>query len=201
MEEANVIMQEELITIRTDEELEQKFNQGYQNFWLQRNIETHYPVLWNIAEKYFNAFPSSYLVEKGFSVVTNILIKQRNRLKINERGYLRLQLTNIEPNLAKLVESHQAKIGKYKRKNDRTLKFTQEILDQARDRISRGESKSESDFAPSEVTDRPQQEQVKETHTEIERSSIDDSSSDEDNDTLAKVRDSGYYKTKASKCD
>ena len=107
MEEANVVMQEELITISTDEELKQKFNQGYQKFWLQRNIETQYPALWNIAEKYLIAFPSSYLVEKGFSVVTNILTKQRNRLKINERGDLRLQLTNIEPDLARLVESHQ----------------------------------------------------------------------------------------------
>lgn len=107
IEEANVIMQEELITISTDEELKQKFNQGYQKFWLQRNIETQYPTLWNIAEKYLIAFPSSYLVEKSFSVVTNILTKQRNRLKINERGDLRLQLTNIEPDVARLVDSHQ----------------------------------------------------------------------------------------------
>ncbi|CAH1106314.1 unnamed protein product [Psylliodes chrysocephalus] len=100
MEEANVIMQEELITISKDEKLKQKFNQGYQKFWLQRNFETQYPVLWNIAEKYLIAFPSSYLVEKGFSGATNIL-------KINERGDLRLQLTNIEPDLARLVEIHQ----------------------------------------------------------------------------------------------
>ncbi|CAH1100317.1 unnamed protein product [Psylliodes chrysocephalus] len=66
-----------------------------------------YSVLWNIAQKYLIAFPSSYLVEKGFSVVTNILTKQRNRLKINEREDLRLQLINIEPDLARFVESHQ----------------------------------------------------------------------------------------------
>ncbi|XP_049816406.1 uncharacterized protein LOC126263359 [Schistocerca nitens] len=102
IEETNVIMQEELITISTDEELKQKFNQGYQKFWLERNIETQYPTLWNIAEKYLIAFPSSYVVEKSFSVVTNILTKQRNRLKINERGDLRLQLT-----VARLVDNHQ----------------------------------------------------------------------------------------------
>ncbi|CAH1110401.1 unnamed protein product [Psylliodes chrysocephalus] len=106
MEEANVIIQKELI-ISTDEELKQKFNQGYQKFWLQRNIETPYVVLWNIAETYLIAFPLLYLVEKGYSVVTNILTKRRNWLEINERGYLRLQLTNIEPDLARLVESHQ----------------------------------------------------------------------------------------------
>ncbi|CAH2008014.1 unnamed protein product [Acanthoscelides obtectus] len=32
-------------------------------------------------------------------------------------------------------------MGKYKRKSDRSLKFTQEIIDQARDRIAKGESK------------------------------------------------------------
>ncbi|CAH1111973.1 unnamed protein product [Psylliodes chrysocephalus] len=85
-----------------DEELKQKFNQGYQKFWLQQHIETQYPVLWNIAEKYLISLPSSYLVEKGFSVVTNILTKQRNCLIINEREDLRLQLTNIKPDLARL---------------------------------------------------------------------------------------------------
>lgn len=56
MEEANVIMKEELITISTDEELKQEFNQGYQKFWLQCNIETQYPVLWNIAENTLSLF-------------------------------------------------------------------------------------------------------------------------------------------------
>ena len=107
LEEATVIIQEELIAISTDEDLKEKFYQGYQKFWLQRNIESQYPALWNIAQKYLISFPSSYLVERGFSVVTNILTKQRNRLKINERGDLRLQLTNIEPDVARLVESHQ----------------------------------------------------------------------------------------------
>ncbi|CAH1101323.1 unnamed protein product [Psylliodes chrysocephalus] len=45
IEEANLIMQEELIIISTDEELKQKFNQGYQKFWLRLNIETQYHVL------------------------------------------------------------------------------------------------------------------------------------------------------------
>ena len=65
IEEANLIMQEELITISTDKELKQKFNQGYQKFWLQRNIAIQYPTLWNIAEKYLIAFPLSYLVKKA----------------------------------------------------------------------------------------------------------------------------------------
>ncbi|KRX18504.1 hypothetical protein T07_13155 [Trichinella nelsoni] len=39
------------------------------------------------------AFPSSYLVERGFSVVTDFLTKKRNRL--------------IEPNVDRLVAMHQ----------------------------------------------------------------------------------------------
>lgn len=104
IEEANVIMQEQLITISIDEELKQQFNQGYQKFWLRRKIETQYSKVRNIAEKYLRAFLSSYLVEKKFSVVTNIFMKKTNRLKIND---LRLQRTNIEPNVARLIDSQQ----------------------------------------------------------------------------------------------
>ncbi|CAH2097818.1 unnamed protein product [Euphydryas editha] len=69
----------------------------------EANVITLLSPLWNIAEKYLIALTSSYLVEKGFSMVTNILTKQRNRLKINERGDLRLKRTNIETDLARLV--------------------------------------------------------------------------------------------------
>ncbi|KRY09549.1 hypothetical protein T12_2619 [Trichinella patagoniensis] len=44
------------------------------------------------------AFSSSYLVERGFSVVTDFLTNKRSRLQIAKRGDLRLFLTNIEPN-------------------------------------------------------------------------------------------------------
>ena len=54
------------------------------------------------------AFPSSYLVEKGFSAVMHILRKSRNRLQISQRGDLRLYLTKLEPNITKLVQSREA---------------------------------------------------------------------------------------------
>ena len=43
------------------------------------------------------AFPASYLVENGFSSVSQLLGKQR----------LRLNLTNIQPDLEKIVSRHQ----------------------------------------------------------------------------------------------
>ncbi|CAH1993695.1 unnamed protein product [Acanthoscelides obtectus] len=82
IEETNVIIQEELTELSTNEELKVQFKNGYQQFWLQNNIPVTYPVLWNIAMKFLISFPSSYLVERGFSAVTNLLTTKRNRLDI-----------------------------------------------------------------------------------------------------------------------
>lgn len=102
-----VTVQEELIGLSTNEELKVQFRKGYQQFWLQKDIPVAYPVLWAIARKFLIAFPSSYLVEKGFSAVTNFLTKKRNRLQITERGDLRLYLTNLNPNIDQLISEHQ----------------------------------------------------------------------------------------------
>ncbi|KRY24502.1 hypothetical protein T01_7864 [Trichinella spiralis] len=37
-------------------------------------------------EKFLLALPSSYLVERGFSVVTDFQTKKSNRLQIDKRG-------------------------------------------------------------------------------------------------------------------
>ncbi|XP_077288049.1 SCAN domain-containing protein 3-like [Arctopsyche grandis] len=79
-------LQEELIGLSTNEELKVQIRKGYQQFWLQKDIPVAYPVLWAIARKFLIAFPSSYLVERGFSAVNNFLTKKRNRLQITERG-------------------------------------------------------------------------------------------------------------------
>ena len=50
------------------------------------------------------AFPTSYLVEKGFSAVMRLHTKQRNRLQITKLGDLRLMLTKFEPDVAKLAD-------------------------------------------------------------------------------------------------
>ncbi|CAH1962651.1 unnamed protein product [Acanthoscelides obtectus] len=76
IEETNVIIQEELTELSTNEELKVQLKNGYQQFWLQNNIPVTYSVLWNIARKFLISFPSSYLVEKGFSAVTNLLTKK-----------------------------------------------------------------------------------------------------------------------------
>ncbi|CAH1975392.1 unnamed protein product [Acanthoscelides obtectus] len=108
IEETNVIIQEELTELSTNEEPMVQFKNGYQQFWLQNNIPVTYPVLWNIARKFLISFSSSYLVERGFSAVTNLLTKKRNRLDIISRGDLRLTLTKLTPNVDNLLLKHQA---------------------------------------------------------------------------------------------
>ncbi|KAJ8877814.1 hypothetical protein PR048_022272 [Dryococelus australis] len=76
-EETDIILQEELIGISTNEELKGQFRKRYQQFWLQRVIPVTYPALWTIARKFLIAFSSSYLLEIGFSAVANLLTKKK----------------------------------------------------------------------------------------------------------------------------
>lgn len=108
LETAELSLQEELIELSTNEELKVKFKNGYQEFWLQCQISVLYPALWAASKKFFIAFPSSYLAERGFSIVSNLLTKKRNRLSIVERGDLRLLMTSMEPNIDRLLSLHQA---------------------------------------------------------------------------------------------
>ncbi|CAH2012366.1 unnamed protein product [Acanthoscelides obtectus] len=103
----DILNMEELTELSTNEELKVQFKNGYQQFWLQNNISVTYPVLWNIARKFLISFPTSYLVERGFSAVTNLLTKKRNRLDIISRGDLRLTLTKLTPNVDNLLLKHQ----------------------------------------------------------------------------------------------
>ncbi|CAH1098941.1 unnamed protein product, partial [Psylliodes chrysocephalus] len=103
----NVILQEELLELSTNEELKVTFKRGYQKFWLRAEIPEKYPGLWGIVQKLLIAFPSSYLVEKRFSFVTNLLTKKRSKLNITKRGDLRLFLTKLKSNIDNLLSIHQ----------------------------------------------------------------------------------------------
>ncbi|KAG8234800.1 hypothetical protein J437_LFUL006633 [Ladona fulva] len=102
------ILEEELIGIQNDVELKPKFKINYQEFWLQMEVSDHYPALWMVVKKLHLAFPTSYLVERGFSAVIQLISKQRNRLQVCECGDLRLLLSDIKPDVGKLVSGHQA---------------------------------------------------------------------------------------------
>ena len=105
--EIDIFLQEPLIELQSDEIMRAKFKDGKYNIWKTNDVATKYPLLWDKAQFYAIAFPISYLVEAGFSRVSQMLSKARNRLDIVKRGDLRLSLTSIEPNTKKLVEKHQ----------------------------------------------------------------------------------------------
>lgn len=101
-------LEEELLELLNDFELKPAFKrENYQEFWMQSEVQRKFPSLWGKAKLFFIAFPSSYLAEQGFSVVTQILTKSRNRLDIVKRGDLRLRLTSIAPNIDQLLQQHQ----------------------------------------------------------------------------------------------
>ena len=58
-----------------------------------------FPNLWPVAKLLVLAIPTSYLVERGFSAVVQLLTKERNRLDIAQCGDLRLLLTEMKPDV------------------------------------------------------------------------------------------------------
>lgn len=107
--ETDITCQEELLHLKYDEESKSIFNNdGYLKMWQNKKVPALYPNMWKIIIQVLLPFPTSYLVESGFSAVNHIVTKQRHCLKITERGDLRLFLTKIEPDINKLVSQHQA---------------------------------------------------------------------------------------------
>ncbi|KRX42099.1 SCAN domain-containing protein 3 [Trichinella murrelli] len=101
-------LQEEHVEMSADLEAKLLFkHKSLSEFWSNVNITNKYPKLSAAAQPFLLAFPSSYLVEAGFSHVNAILSKQRNRLNLEMRGDLRLKLTNFQPNINALAAAHQ----------------------------------------------------------------------------------------------
>ncbi|CAH1976301.1 unnamed protein product [Acanthoscelides obtectus] len=66
LEETNVIIQEELTELSTNEELKVQFKNGYRQFWLQNNIPVTYPRIMEYSEEIFNFF--SIVIPSGKGV-------------------------------------------------------------------------------------------------------------------------------------
>ncbi|KRZ83953.1 NAD(P)H-hydrate epimerase, partial [Trichinella sp. T8] len=80
-DEIEMELEEELIDLQTNKEIELKFKNRYHSFWLQKQISDLYHSLWRMVRKFLLAFPSSYLVERGFSVVTDFPTKKESDCK------------------------------------------------------------------------------------------------------------------------
>ena len=90
-------MQWELVILSASEELRVHSKRGHSQLLLRGRIAEDYPSLCSEAKRLLLAFPSSYLVEKAFSVVVHLITKKRNRLVRVARGDLGLNLTELDP--------------------------------------------------------------------------------------------------------
>jgi hypothetical protein len=99
---------DELSEVQYDESARVVFKNKKTLMWLGVEIREKYPLLSEKARNLLLPFPTSYLVECGFSAVIDLLTKKRNRLEICERGDLRMKLTNLKPNIEQLVSEQQA---------------------------------------------------------------------------------------------
>jgi hypothetical protein len=94
-----------LTEISTDSALKLKFKENsLANFWL--HVRKDYSDLSHKALKVLIPFPTTYLREKSFSAVKYLQNKYRNRLR-NVESDLRIQLSEIKPNIEKLVAEMQ----------------------------------------------------------------------------------------------
>ena len=107
--EVDVTLQESLIELQNNTTAQARFKRGgHQKLWMNQDVYKKYPILWKDVKLLLLAFPTSYLVETGFSRVMYLLSKTRNRLDIEKRGDLRLSLTAFKPNIDKLAALHQS---------------------------------------------------------------------------------------------
>jgi len=101
--------EEKFITLSTDRTLKIKFSEiTVEEFWISIQIEFK-----NISEKAIRIllqFSTSYLCEHGFSTLTNIKTKKRERLT-NIEEEMRVALSHIRPNIENICNSHQAQIS------------------------------------------------------------------------------------------
>ena len=105
----NENVQEEVIELKNHDVLEMSFKaETFNAFWQSSTVKALYPKLWSHISKVFLCFPTSYLVEAGFSAVNHLLRKERNRLDVVSRGDIRLCLSDIQPDIKLLAEGHQA---------------------------------------------------------------------------------------------
>ncbi|XP_029281523.1 SCAN domain-containing protein 3-like isoform X2 [Cottoperca gobio] len=99
-------IQEHLIDIQCDDEAQATFlTSDWGSMWVK--YAELYPALWEKIKLLLLSFPTTYLVEQGFSQVLHMQSKYRNRLDLMDSGALRLKLTSLQSAVKKLTEKHQ----------------------------------------------------------------------------------------------
>ena len=105
----NLKEEEELIDIRNDGNFKLMHKQmPLGEFWIR--VQKEYPCVGKKAIVLLLQFSTSYLCESGFSVLTNIKSKKRERLLIVEEE-MRVALSNVPPDIKGICAKSQAQIS------------------------------------------------------------------------------------------
>lgn len=107
LSDVGIQYQEELSYFKNDDSMKILFKLRGKNIWLSDEVERIYPNICEFARALLLPFPSSYMVECGFSNVSDLLDVKRNRLEITKRSDLRLTLTKLSPRIQDLCRNHQ----------------------------------------------------------------------------------------------
>uniref|UniRef100_A0A8C4GRW1 Zinc finger BED domain-containing protein 5 n=1 Tax=Dicentrarchus labrax TaxID=13489 RepID=A0A8C4GRW1_DICLA len=106
--ELSINMQEQLIELKSDSRLKELFTScPLSSFWAA--LMQEYPQLCDVTLKILLPFVSTYLCEAGFSKMTALKTKYRNRAQIEDD--LRLCLSDIAPRIEDLCKAKQAQVS------------------------------------------------------------------------------------------
>ena len=101
--------EEELVSIASDRTLKLKHAElNLDAFWIL--VENEYPAIAEKALRLSLQFLTSYMCEFGFSAMTTIKHKKRERL-LSVEDELRVSLSNIRPRIKLLCRNHQAQVS------------------------------------------------------------------------------------------
>lgn len=108
---AEVELQGEGIDLKNDRTLKLKFGEmSLNSFWV--SIQREYPLLSKEAIRVLLQFSTSWLCEHGFSALTNIKTKRRQKmLSSTLEDNMRICLSSFPPRISELCKTHQAQIS------------------------------------------------------------------------------------------
>ena len=88
-EDIDPIIGGELLELKENKALMANFKRNGLMGWLR--VGLFYPLLFEKVVAFLLGFPTTWLVEAGFSAVKDLLTKKRHQLQIQKRGDLRLR--------------------------------------------------------------------------------------------------------------
>jgi len=96
----------ELLELKENKVLMTNIERDGLNGWLK--VGSIHPLLFEKVVPFLLGFPTTWLVETGFSATNDLLTKKRNQLRTEKRGDLRMRLNQgLKIQLDKLIDRHQ----------------------------------------------------------------------------------------------